>query len=114
MNERSDILNSEKTLHLLRELESNPHITQRDLSQRFGISLGKVNFLIRALLDKGIIKANNFKNSKNKISYLYVLTSEGIKLRFELTHKFFTKKSEEYEQLKREIEALTLRKGEFL
>ena len=107
MNDKRDVLGCEKTLQLLREIESTPQITQRDLSRKFGISLGKVNFLIRALLDKGIIKVENFRNSKNKIAYFYLLTPEGIGLRLELTHKFFVQKSKEYNQLKLEIETLT-------
>ena len=114
MNGKPDILDSEKTLELLREIETNPQITQRHLAQKCGISLGKTNFLLKALLDKGVIKANNFKNSKNKISYLYILTPDGIKTRLELTHKFLIQKTEEYEQLKRDIESLALKKQEVL
>jgi len=106
MNTDFNHSDSEKILDLLREMESNPQITQRDLAKKFGVSLGKTNFLIKALLVKGIVKAQNFKNSKNKIAYIYILTPEGIKLRLELTHKFFSRKAQEYEYLKKEIELL--------
>jgi EPS-associated MarR family transcriptional regulator len=100
------IFDSEKTLHVLQEIERNPQITQRDLAQRLEISLGKINFLIRALIDKGIIEIKNFKNSKNKLAYMYLLTPQGIKIKIQLTHKFFIWKTQEYEKLKEEIERL--------
>jgi len=101
---QKNILNQEKILHVLKELEKNPQTTQRYLSQKIGISLGKVNFLLNALIAKGIIEAKNFKNAKNKLSYRYLLTPEGIKAKIELTQKFLTWKLEEYERLKKEIE----------
>ena len=100
------IFDSEKTLHVLREIEQNPQITQRVLAQKLEISLGKINFLIRALIDKGIIEIKNFKNSKNKLAYMYLLTPHGMKTKIELTHKFFLWKTQEYERLKEEIERL--------
>jgi EPS-associated MarR family transcriptional regulator len=105
-NNKIDILETEKILHILKEIEANPYITQRYLSQKYLVSLGKTNFLIKALVVKGIIKINNFKNSKNKLSYIYQLTPEGIKEKVILTHKFLTRKLEEYERLKEEIELL--------
>jgi len=106
MDNSLKIFDSEKTLHVLQEIERNPKITQRDLAQRLEISLGKINFLIRALMDKGIIEIKNFKNSKNKLAYIYLLTPEGIKIKIDLTHKFFIWKTQEYEKLKAEIERL--------
>ncbi len=100
------IFDSEKTLYVLREIERNSQITQRDLAQKLEISLGKINFLINALIDKGIIEIKNFKNSKNKLAYMYLLTPQGIKIKLQLTHKFFTWKTQEYEKLKEEIERL--------
>jgi EPS-associated MarR family transcriptional regulator len=100
------IFESEKTLHVLREIESNPRITQRDLAQRLEISLGKINFLVNALIDKGVIEIKNFKNSKNKLAYMYLLTPAGIKIKMQLTRKFFIWKTQEYEKLKEEIERL--------
>lgn len=106
MKETPALLESEHTLELLREIEKNPSLTQRHLSDTCGISLGKINFLVNAFLDKGIIKIENFKNSKHKLGYVYALTPAGLELRLRLTRKFFIKKSEEYEILKKEIEAL--------
>lgn len=106
MNNNSDILAHEKTLQIIREIESNPQITQRDLAQKLDISLGKINFLINALIDKGIIEAKNFKNAKNKLAYMYLLTPEGIKTKLRLTQEFFIWKIQEYEKLKVEIKHL--------
>lgn len=103
-NNKSDILNSEKTLQIIKEIECNPQITQRHLAQKLEISLGKINFLINSLIDKGIVEAKNFKNSKKKLAYMYLLTPRGIKIKIELTRKFFAWKIEEYERLKKEIE----------
>ena len=98
-------LNSDD-LNVLRHLESEQKVSQRDLSNSLGISLGKVNFIIRALIDKGIIKAQNFKNNKNKRAYAYYLTREGIEEKSRLTIKFFQRKMSEYDNLKRELKAL--------
>ncbi len=106
MDNSIKIFNSEKTLHILKEIENNPQITQRDLAQKLEISLGKINFLVRALIDKGFIEIKNFKNSHHKLAYTYLLTPEGIKIKIELTRKFFLCKIQEYERLKQEIERL--------
>ncbi|MDD4979742.1 MAG: MarR family EPS-associated transcriptional regulator [Candidatus Omnitrophica bacterium] len=106
MNNSIKIFDSEKTLHVLKEIEHNPQITQRDLAQKLEISLGKINFLINALIDKGIIEIKNFKNAKNKLAYRYLLTPQGIKIKLQLTYKFFIWKTQEYERLKEEIERL--------
>lgn len=106
MNNSVKILESEKTLHVLQEIQLNPQITQRDLAQKLEISLGKLNFLIRALIDKGIIEIKNFKNSKHKLAYMYLLTPVGIKMKIQLTQKFFIYKTQEYERLKAEVERL--------
>ena len=93
-------------LNVLRHLESEQKVSQRDLSNSLGISLGKVNFIVRALIDKGIIKAKNFKNNKNKRAYAYYLTREGIEEKSRLTIKFFQRKMDEYDNLKRELKIL--------
>lgn len=103
-NGKADILDHEKTLHILKEIKANPQVTQRDLSEKCYISLGKVNFLVNSLVNKGIIKVQNFKNSKNRLAYMYLLTPEGIKWKIGLTYKFFQWKTQEYERLKKEIE----------
>lgn len=105
-NSKDQIFDSEKTLQVLREVELNPQITQRSLAQKLEISLGKINFLINALIEKGVIEARNFKNSKNKLAYTYLLTSKGIKTKFQLTRKFLVWKIQQYERLKDEIESL--------
>lgn len=102
-NLKNDILNHEKTLYIIKELEQNPTVTQRDLAQKLEISLGKINFLINALIGKGIIEAKNFKNSKQKLAYMYLLTPKGIKIKLELIHKFLIWKTQEYKRLKEDI-----------
>jgi len=102
---KSDILNHEKILSVIRELEQNPTITQRDLALKLKISLGKINYFLNALIDKGIIEAKNFKNAKNKLAYTYLLTPEGIRLKFQLIQQFLDWKTREYEKLKEELES---------
>lgn len=105
-NHKDNILNQEQILHVLKELEQNPKTSQRTLSQKLGLSLGRINYLLNALIDKGIIEAKNFKNSHNKLAYMYLLTAHGIKTKLELTHQFFVWKTQEYERLKAELERL--------
>ena len=102
---KTDILTHEKILHVIKELEQNPAITQRDLALKLKISLGKINYFINALIDKGIIEAKNFKNAKNKLSYMYMLTPQGIRIKFQLIQQFLDWKTREYERLKEELEA---------
>ena len=90
----------------LRELSNNNQLSQRELSQRMGISLGRVNYVIKRLMEKGYIKAMRFKNSRNKLAYLYVLTPKGIDERINLTKAFLKKTYEEYTALREEIERL--------
>src|SRR3989338_934890 len=101
---KTDILNHEKILSVIKELEQNPSITQRDLALKLKISLGKINYFLNALIDKGIIEAKNFKNSKNKLGYMYLLTPEGIRIKFQLIQQFLGWKTREYESLKEELE----------
>lgn len=91
---------------LLKTLENNPSLSQRDLARRLGISLGKVNFCLNALVEKGCLKVNNFRNSNNKLGYAYVLTPRGIEERARMTVHFLRYKVQEYEQLSAEIEEL--------
>lgn len=104
MNQIHEIPASEKVLEILKEIEANPKVTQRYLSDKCDISLGKVNFIINALIKKGVIKVQNFKNSKNKLAYMYLFTSHGIVTKIELTRQFLEWKLKQYEKLKREIE----------
>ncbi len=96
--------NPESDLHILREVHNNPNLSQRDLAKNLDMSLGKLNYLIRSLANKGLIKINNFKNSDRKLNYIYVLTPEGIKQKLNLTLKFMERKMKEYDELKSEIE----------
>ena len=97
---------TETHLKLLRHLEENPDVTQRELARELGISLGKANYCLKALINKGLIKANNFKNSANKRAYLYVLTPQGIEAKARISVRFLQRKMEEYETLRQEIEQL--------
>ena len=99
-------MNQEIHLKVLRKLEENPDITQRQLAQQLGVSLGKVNYCLKALIDKGFVKARNFKNSDNKRAYLYVLTPIGIEEKSRISVSFLRRKLSEYDQLKIEIEEL--------
>ena len=96
----------ESQFKALRELEKDSTLSQRDLSKKVGLSVGRVNYIINALLKNGYIKAQRFKNSKNKIGYMYILTPKGISERIVQTQTFLQKKNEEYIRLKQEIEAL--------
>ena len=91
---------------LLKTLEDNPGLSQRDLAKRLGISLGKVNFCLNALIKKGCLKVNNFRNSDNKLAYAYLLTPRGVEQKARLTVEFLKIKMQEYEQLRAEINEL--------
>lgn len=92
--------------NVLKLIEENPRITQRELALALGVSLGKVNYCLKAVLEKGWVKANNFKNSNNKMAYAYLLTPKGIEAKTALSLQFLKKKMKEYEQLKQEISQL--------
>lgn len=96
----------ENHLKTLKILEENPALSQRHLAGKLNLSLGKANYIINALIQKGYIKTKGFKNSNNKRSYTYYLTPEGINKKLELTYQFFRTKSQEFEQLRQEIRAL--------
>jgi len=91
---------------LLKILKDNPEMTQRELSRELGLSLGKTNYLIHALLGKGWMKLANFKRSNNKLGYLYLITPKGIEEKSILAKNFLERKSLEYNKLKEEIEIL--------
>jgi len=96
-------LNNEDVLKILKAIKEEPALTQRELSSRLGISLGKVNYLIKSLIRRGLVKVDNFKSSSNKISYLYKLTPSGIEEKARTTFYFLKRKLAEYERLEREI-----------
>jgi EPS-associated MarR family transcriptional regulator len=101
-----DILSLETDFKALQVLEKSPTINQRELAAQLGVSLGKANYCIKALLAKGQIKVNNFKNSQNKWAYAYVLTPIGLAAKADLTVQFLQVKLAEYEQLKSDIDLL--------
>lgn len=93
-------------LELMRLLDEQPAASQREISNRLELSLGKVNYLVRALLDKGLVKMQNFRRSDNKMAYAYLLTPSGVSEKMRLTHAFLAHKRQEFELLKSEIESL--------
>ena len=92
--------------NVLKLIEAQTDISQRKLAKELGISLGKTNYCLKALIDKGWVKANNFKNSDNKLAYFYVLTPTGLEQKAVITRNFLKRKIHEYESLKKEIELL--------
>jgi len=93
-------------LGVLRLLESSPSRSQREVASELGMSLGKVNYLLKALLEKGFVKIQNFRNSSNKRAYAYLLTPAGVAAKADLTRRFLERKIAEYDALKLEIERL--------
>ena len=100
---------AELRLRVLRALEANPELSQRQLAADLGVSLGGVNYALKALIERGFVKADNFRKSDKKVAYLYVLTPRGVAEKASLATAFLGRKLEEYEVLRQEIEAL---KGE--
>ena len=93
-------------LDLLRHLQEKQDVSQRELAHKMGVSLGKMNYILNALIKKGIIKVQNFRNNKNKLAYTYYLTPIGINEKAILTVKFFKRKLNEYDIIKKEIAEL--------
>ena len=91
------------TFHVLKELEQMDSSTQRELAQHYGFSLGKMNFILKALIKKGIIKMVNFSHSSEKTKYRYILTPVGIKAKYRLAQQFLTRKELEYEKIQQEL-----------
>lgn len=100
------MLTDEYRYKVLKLLAGNPHLSQRDLARQLGISLGKVNYCLQALIEKGMIKASNFKNSQNKQAYAYLLTPKGLEDKTRVAVRFLNCKLAEYESLQSEIEHL--------
>ena len=98
----------DETTHysLLKILEDNPGMSQRDLAKKLGVSLGKINYCLNALVEKGNLKINNFRNNDNKLAYAYLLTPRGVEQKARMTVQFLKNKMQEYERLKAEIEGL--------
>lgn len=101
-----NIIKNNKPEHfeILRKIEKKPDATQRELAKELGFSLGKLNYCLKSLQQKGLIKIKNFKKNPKKINYLYILTPKGISEKTKLTLNFMKRKMQEYEDLKKEIE----------
>jgi EPS-associated MarR family transcriptional regulator len=106
MTSRQAKIQEDTHFRIMRILQANPDLTQRELADKLGMSVGGLNYCLNALIDKGFVKMQNFQNSKNKFKYVYLLTSKGIAEKVALTGRFLKRKMEEYDALKAEIEAL--------
>ena len=104
-------LQDEMRFKVLHALQQQPDMNQRQLAELLGVSLGKTNYLLRALLDKGLLKASNFRNSQNKLAYAYLLTPQGLAQKAALTRTYLERKTAEFEALKDEIERLQVDLG---
>ena len=96
--------NSQDLLNLLRIIKKKPKLSQRELAKNLGFSLGKLNYCLNAIKNKGFIKIENFKNNPNKVNYIYILTPKGISEKAKLTINFMKRKIKEYEELRAEID----------
>ena len=106
MPSRQAKLQEDTYFRVMRILQENPDLTQRELAEKLGISVGGLNYCLKALMDKGMVKMKNFANAKNKFGYVYVLTPAGMAEKAAITHRFLQRKIVEYEALQAEIEAL--------
>ena len=95
--------NKQDHFNVLRKIKNNPESTQRQLAKDLGFSLGKLNYCLKALKDKGLVKIENFKKNPKKINYIYILTPKGISEKTKLTLNFMQRKIEEYDELKEEL-----------
>lgn len=102
----SHMIDEETRYRLLKKIEANPSISQRELAADLGMSLGKINYCLKALISVGLVKIGNFARSKNKGGYMYMLTPAGVKEKFTLTVCFLEKKQLQYDSLRKEIEEL--------
>ena len=99
-------MSSDTNYHVLNLIEQNPELSQRQLASELGISLGKVNYCLRALIEKGFVKSQNFKKSDNKTAYLYLLTPKGVREKTRVTHRYLQRKLREYDEIGAEIARL--------
>ena len=95
--------NNQDHFNVLRKINKKPNVTQRELASELGFSLGKLNYCVKALKNKGLVKIRNFEKNPNKINYIYVITPKGIAEKTKLTINFMKRKMKEYEELKKEI-----------
>jgi EPS-associated MarR family transcriptional regulator len=106
MTSRQAQIQEDTYFRVMRILQDNPDLTQRELAEKLGVSVGGLNYCLNALMDKGWVKMQNFQNSKNKFKYVYLLTPQGIAEKVALTSRFLERKMQEYETLKAEIASL--------
>ena len=95
--------NKSDQFEVMRKIQNNPDSSQREMAEELGFSLGKLNYCLKALKEKGLIKLKNFKNNKRKLNYIYILTPKGISEKTKLTINFMERKKKEYDELKREL-----------
>ncbi|GAB3443547.1 MarR family EPS-associated transcriptional regulator [Massilia solisilvae] len=112
MSSRQAKIQEDTYFRVMRLLEENPDLTQRELAEELGVSVGGLNYCLKALIDKGWVKMQNFAHSKNKFGYVYVLTPRGFAEKTALTSEFLRRKMDEYEALKKEIELLKAEVGQ--
>ncbi len=105
-------MNEETRYKVMRLIETQPGMSQREVARALGISLGKVNYCLQALVERGLVKATNFKNSQNKAAYMYLLTPRGFEEKTRLAVRFLKIKMDEYERLREEIEQMRLDTGQ--
>ena len=108
MTSRQSKLQEDTYFRVMRILQENPDLTQRELAKTLGISVGGLNYCLKALMEKGLVKMKNFANSKNKFGYVYMLTPAGMTEKAAITQRFLQRKMDEYEALKAEIETIKL------
>ena len=108
MSNRQTQIQDDVHFQIMRILQANPDLTQRELARMLGMSVGSLNYGLNALIDKGYVKMANFSKSKNKFKYVYLLTPQGIAEKMALTSRFLKRKMDEYEALRVEIEMLKL------
>jgi len=111
MASRRSLLQEDTYFRVLRMLQENPDMTQREIAEKLGISTSGLNYCLKALIDKGLVKVQNFSQSKNKFGYIYVLTPQGIAEKALLAGRFLKRKMTEYEHLQAEVEALKAEMG---
>ncbi|HMC23542.1 MAG TPA: MarR family EPS-associated transcriptional regulator [Thermoanaerobaculia bacterium] len=99
-------MTDEVRYRLLRYLEQHPEASQRELAQHLGVSVGKINYCVKALIAKGLVKMRNFRGSRKKLTYAYILTPKGIEEKINVTYRFLRRKMEEYDSVSAEIERL--------
>ena len=114
MTSRRSQLQEDTYFRVLRMLQDNPDMTQREIAEKLGISTSGLNYCLKALIDKGWVKVRNFSQSKNKFGYVYLLTPQGVAEKLRLTERFLKRKMAEHEAIKAEIDALTVKDGSLI